>query len=173
MERRVAWFPAQLIMEWLNRARRASATAARGEGWGAIKPGSHLAGGMRLDDDIDVKFESHTDDPWDTWLRLRYSMADYWSREKLKIDDKVYLATTRPHFGGLQSGLGLIVVMLSCLPIGRFRRGFFVQSVTAATPSASIRTLGVEDVAVGYFLRIRPLPSPRRLLPNERAAKFD
>jgi hypothetical protein len=40
-------------------------------GWGAIKPGSHLAGGMRLGDDTDVKFESHTDDPWDSWLRLR------------------------------------------------------------------------------------------------------
>jgi hypothetical protein len=71
-------------------------------GWGAIKPGSHLAGGMRLGDDTDVKFESHTDDPWDSWLRLRYSMTDYWSGEELKIDDRIYLATTRPHFGGLR-----------------------------------------------------------------------
>jgi hypothetical protein len=31
-------------------------------------------------------------DPWDSWLRLQYSMADYWSGEELKIDDKVYLA---------------------------------------------------------------------------------
>src|SRR5262245_48855510 len=69
--------------------------------WGAIRPGSHLAGGMRLNVDIDVKFESHTDDPWDSWLRLRYSMAD-WSGEETKIDDRTYLATTRPHFGGLR-----------------------------------------------------------------------
>jgi hypothetical protein len=73
--------------------------------WGAIQPGSHLAGEMRLkfyDDNIDVKFESHAGDPWNSWLRLRYSMADYWSGEELKIDDKIYLATTRPHLGGLR-----------------------------------------------------------------------
>jgi hypothetical protein len=29
-------------------------------------------------------------------------MADYWSGEELKIDDKVYLAPTRPHLGGLR-----------------------------------------------------------------------
>ena len=27
----------------------------------------------------------------------RYSMADYWSGEELKIDDKIYLAPTHPH----------------------------------------------------------------------------
>jgi hypothetical protein len=74
--------------------------------WGAIRPGFHLVGGMRLlqfyGDDIDVKFESRAGDPWNSWLCLRYSMADYWSGEEFKIDDKVYLATTRPHFGGLR-----------------------------------------------------------------------
>jgi hypothetical protein len=63
-------------------------------------------GGMRLHqfygDDIDVKFESRAGDPWNSWLCLRYSMADYWSGEEVKIDDKVYLATTRPYFGGLR-----------------------------------------------------------------------
>ena len=53
-------------------------------------------------DDIDVKFESHAGDPWNSWLCLRYSMTDYCSGEELKIDDKVYLAPTRPHFGGLR-----------------------------------------------------------------------
>jgi hypothetical protein len=74
--------------------------------WGAIRPGSHRVGGMRLHqlygDDIDVKFESHAGDPENSWMCLRYSMADYWSGEELKIDDKVYLAPTRPHFGGLR-----------------------------------------------------------------------
>jgi hypothetical protein len=51
-------------------------------------------------DDIDVKFESLAGDPGNSWLCLRYSIADYWSAEELKIDDKVYLAPTRPHFGG-------------------------------------------------------------------------
>jgi hypothetical protein len=48
-------------------------------------------------DDIDVKFESHAGDPENSWLCLRYSMADYWSGEELKIDDKIYLAPTHPH----------------------------------------------------------------------------
>jgi hypothetical protein len=74
--------------------------------WGAIQPGFHLGGEMRLHQlyggDIDVKFESHAGDPWNSWLCLRYSMTDYCSGEQLKIDDKVYLAPTRPHFGGLR-----------------------------------------------------------------------
>jgi hypothetical protein len=74
-------------------------------GWGAIRAGEHLAGEMRLefyDDEIAVKFESLVGDPWASWFRLRYSMADYWTGEELEIDDKIYLATTRPHFGGLR-----------------------------------------------------------------------
>jgi hypothetical protein len=37
-----------------------------------------------------------------TTLRLRYPMAEYCSGGELKIDDKVYLAPTRPYFGGLR-----------------------------------------------------------------------
>jgi hypothetical protein len=55
--------------------------------WGGIKPGSHISGEMRLHqlygDDLDVKFESHAGDPENSWLCLRYSMADYWSGEEL------------------------------------------------------------------------------------------
>jgi hypothetical protein len=72
--------------------------------WGAIQPGSHLAGEMSFnfyDDQIDLKFESFAGDR-DSWLRLRYSMADFWSGEELEIDDKIHLATTSPHFGGLR-----------------------------------------------------------------------
>ena len=29
-------------------------------------------------------------------------MRDYWTGEPLKIDDKIYLAPTRPHLGGLR-----------------------------------------------------------------------
>ena len=74
--------------------------------WGAIRPGSHRTGEMRLHqlygDDLDVKFESHPGDPENSWLWLRYSITDYWSGEELKIDDKVYLAPSRPHLGGLR-----------------------------------------------------------------------
>ena len=74
--------------------------------WRAIQPGFHLGGEMRLHqlygDDLDVKYESLAGDPENSWLRLRYSIADYRSGEELKIDDKVYLAPIRPHFGGLR-----------------------------------------------------------------------
>jgi hypothetical protein len=73
--------------------------------WGVTEPGVHLAGKMAFDfydDRLEIEFESRVGDPWDSWLRLRYSMADYWTGEELEIDDKIYLATTRPHFGGLR-----------------------------------------------------------------------
>jgi hypothetical protein len=41
--------------------------------------GGHVAGTMRLtlhDADLVVEFESACD-PWDSWLRLRYSIPDY------------------------------------------------------------------------------------------------
>src|SRR5262249_25962699 len=74
--------------------------------WGAIQPGFHLGGEMRLHqlygDDIDVKFESLAGDPENSWLGLRSSIAASRWGEELKIDDKVYLAPPRPHFGGLR-----------------------------------------------------------------------
>ena len=57
--------------------------------WGAIKPGAHLAGEIGFsfyDDPLDVKFESRVGDPWESWLRLKYAMADYWTGEELEID---------------------------------------------------------------------------------------
>jgi hypothetical protein len=54
------------------------------------------------DDRLAIKFESRVGDPWDSWLRLQYSMADYWTGEELEIDDKIYLASSRAHFGGLR-----------------------------------------------------------------------
>jgi hypothetical protein len=73
--------------------------------WGGIEPDVHRGGEMTFDfydDQLAIKFESRVGDPWDSWLRLRYSMADYWTGEELEIDDKIYLATSRPHFGGLR-----------------------------------------------------------------------
>jgi hypothetical protein len=72
---------------------------------GAIQPDCHVTGEMRLnfyDDQIDVTFESRAGSDGDGWLRLRYQMTDYWSGQEVEIDDEVYLATTRPRFGGLR-----------------------------------------------------------------------
>jgi hypothetical protein len=52
--------------------------------------------------DLEVECETHIDGPWNDWVRLKYEMTDYWTGEELKIDDKVYLAPTRAHFGGLR-----------------------------------------------------------------------
>jgi hypothetical protein len=51
-----------------------------------------------------VKYESLAGDPWNSGLRLRYSIADYRSGEELKIDDKVYLAPTRHISVGCDGG---------------------------------------------------------------------
>src|SRR5262249_51095419 len=52
--------------------------------WGGIRAFARLAGGMRFNfygDQIEVKFESWVSDPWNSWLRLRYSMTEYWPKE--------------------------------------------------------------------------------------------
>jgi hypothetical protein len=41
-------------------------------------------------------------DPWDSWLHLQYTIHDYWTGDPHQIDDKVFLLTTRPPFGGLR-----------------------------------------------------------------------
>jgi hypothetical protein len=52
--------------------------------------------------DLDVECETHVDGPWNDWVRLKYEMTDYWTGEPLAIDDKIFLATSRPPFGGLR-----------------------------------------------------------------------
>lgn len=72
---------------------------------GVIRAGALIAGEMRFDfydDQIEVKFESCAGGPWDSWLRLQYGIDDTWSGEWCEIDDKIFLATTRPPFGGLR-----------------------------------------------------------------------
>jgi hypothetical protein len=46
--------------------------------------------------DLDVECETHIDGPWNGWVRLKYEMTDYWTGEPLAIDDKIFLATSRP-----------------------------------------------------------------------------
>ena len=52
--------------------------------------------------DLDVDCEIRLGDPWDSWIRVRYCITDYWSGEDFEIDDKIFLATTRPLFGGVR-----------------------------------------------------------------------
>jgi hypothetical protein len=54
------------------------------------------------DDELEVRCEAHVGDPWNSFVRLQYAMADYWTGEELAIDDKILLATSRPKFGGLR-----------------------------------------------------------------------
>jgi hypothetical protein len=52
------------------------------------------------DDELGVQFEALACDPWNSWIRLRYAISDYWTGEQHEIDDKIYLAASRPRFGG-------------------------------------------------------------------------
>jgi hypothetical protein len=73
--------------------------------WGCIRPGVHLTGEVTLefyDDELAIKFESRVGDPGDRWLRLQYTIHDYWTGDPYEIDDKILLTTTRPPFGGLR-----------------------------------------------------------------------
>jgi hypothetical protein len=52
--------------------------------------------------DLAVECETHIDGPWNGWVRLKYETTDYWTGEPLEIRDKIFLATSRPPFGGLR-----------------------------------------------------------------------
>jgi hypothetical protein len=70
-----------------------------------IRPGAHLVGEMTFDfydDKLRINFESRAEDPRESWLRLQYAINDYWTGEPYQIDDKIYLAPSRPTFGGLR-----------------------------------------------------------------------
>jgi hypothetical protein len=73
--------------------------------WDVIRPGAHLVGEMTFDfydDKLRINFESCAEDPRESWLRLQYAINDYWTGELYQIDDKIYLAHSRPTFGGLR-----------------------------------------------------------------------
>jgi hypothetical protein len=73
--------------------------------WGVIQPGAHLVGEMTFDfydDKLRINFESCAEDPRESWPRLQYAINDYWTGELYQIDDKIYLAHSRPTFGGLR-----------------------------------------------------------------------
>jgi len=74
---------------------------------GVLRPGMTALATFQFSSDQqdDIKLECVArvgDGPWDSWIRLRYELTDYWTGEDLKIDDKVSLVTTRPPFGGVR-----------------------------------------------------------------------
>src|SRR6185312_17215329 len=47
-----------------------------------IQPGAHVGGEMKFqfdDDELATQFEALTGDPADSWIRLRYTISDYWT----------------------------------------------------------------------------------------------
>jgi hypothetical protein len=72
---------------------------------GLMQPGARVGCELRFsldDDEIDIRCEAHVGAPAGSFIRLRYAMTDYWTGEEIEIDDKIFLATTRPPFGGLR-----------------------------------------------------------------------
>src|SRR5262245_23867288 len=73
--------------------------------WGVIQPGDHLSGEMTFnfdDDKLTIKFESRLDELQESWLRLQYAIDDDWTGQTHEIDDRIFLVSTRPPFGGLR-----------------------------------------------------------------------
>jgi hypothetical protein len=73
--------------------------------WGVIQPGDHLFGEMTFnfnDDKLTIKFESVVDELHGSWLRLQYAINDYWTGQTHQVDDKIFLVSTQPPFGGLR-----------------------------------------------------------------------
>jgi hypothetical protein len=93
----------------------------------AIQPGKHLGGEIKFhpggDDEFAIEFESSVLHPLHSWLRLKYAFSDYWTGEQHEIDDKIYLATSRPFGGGVVVRNQNRQVRVIYLPLGgcRFR----------------------------------------------------
>jgi hypothetical protein len=72
---------------------------------GCIRPGAHLAGEMRFvfdEQELAVRFESLVGHPENSWIRLKYAIADYWTGDEHEIDDQIFLIGTQPPFGGMR-----------------------------------------------------------------------
>ena len=71
---------------------------------GRIPPLGISAGCVMRFSGCDVECEAHIDEhePWNSWVRLKCRMTDYWTDEPLEIDDKIRFTTSRPPFGGLR-----------------------------------------------------------------------
>src|SRR5262249_48533164 len=70
-----------------------------------IQPGAQVGSWIKFQfygNDLIVRCEALAGDPWNSWLWLRYVISDYWSGEKHEIDDRIYLAASRPRHGGFR-----------------------------------------------------------------------
>ena len=68
-----------------------------------LQTGAHVGGKMKFQfygDELQIQFEALARDPLNSWIRLQYVISDYWTGEQHEIDDKIYLAASRPRFGG-------------------------------------------------------------------------
>ena len=54
------------------------------------------------DDKLTIKFESRLDEFHESWLRLQYTIDDDWTGQAHEVDDKIFLVSTQPPFGGLR-----------------------------------------------------------------------
>jgi hypothetical protein len=69
-----------------------------------IRRGARVWGTLTFDfydDEIEIQFESKLGEAWDSWIRLQYKIYD-WKGELHRVDDKIFLDTTQPAFGGLR-----------------------------------------------------------------------
>src|SRR5215470_15334448 len=80
----------RIDIDWLSRNR-------------LMRPYAREGSGLRFSSshwDLEAECEAYVGDAGSSWIRLRYEMTDYWTDEELKIDDKIWLECSQPHFGG-------------------------------------------------------------------------
>jgi hypothetical protein len=53
-------------------------------------------------EDFVVHFESRLGHPENSWIRLKYAIADYWTGDEHQIDDQIFLIRSQPPFGGVR-----------------------------------------------------------------------
>src|SRR5262249_48044015 len=88
---------------------------------GILQRGSHIGGKMSFnfyDQELEIHFESRVADPWDSWLRLKYVIHDYWTGDPAKLMTR-YASRRRIHRsvagGGGSSVRGQIGASVCCI----------------------------------------------------------
>jgi len=72
---------------------------------GLIRLGSRAGWVMHFSgyhEDLDVECETHIAERWNSWIRVKYDLVDYWTGEPLAINDTILLEPSRPPLGGLR-----------------------------------------------------------------------
>jgi hypothetical protein len=72
-----------------------------------VRLGRHADGAMKFQLDgaeLAIEFEAAAVDPKNSWIRLKYAIADHWTGPQHAIEDEFRLTTSRRHSAGCDGG---------------------------------------------------------------------